>query len=406
MPEFFVGRQPIFDRDRKIQAYELLFRGDRENRADIVDGDRATSQVILDGVIELGLDRLVGDKPAFINLTRSFITEAIPLTLPRDRVVLEILEDIEVDDELVEAVRHFATLGYRLALDDFVYQETKEPLLGLIDFIKVDVRLQSMPEIRELVGHLRACHGNRLHLLAEKVETEAEFEQLLDLGFDYFQGYFLSRPNIVSGRRPPANQLSVLELMRRLGEANADVRRIEEVISRDVNLSYRLLRYINSAAYAFDRRVESVQRAIVYLGFNMIRNWVTVMALSGMGDEQGEQVVTSLVRARMCQGLAEQAGLAEPDSYFTVGLFSNLDRLLQMPMPEILEQLPMSEEINRALLESEGLRGEALACAISFETGTRAARRFMDMDNLTLSQRYLDAVVWANDQRKALFDKA
>jgi c-di-GMP phosphodiesterase len=400
MAEVFIGRQPIYDRDMRIEAYELLFRAGDDDQASFVDGDAATSEVIQGTFMDLGLERIVGDKTAFINLTRAFLTNGTAFIFPQARVVLELLEDIEIDEEIIAAVRALTERGYRIALDDYVYQESHAPILHLAKIVKIDLtRLSTM----ELKDHVRQLRGYKVKLLAEKVETREEYLACLALGFDYFQGYYLSRPMVLQGQRVPTNRMAVVQLVNKLYRPDVDLRELETHIASDVSLSYHLLRFINSAFYGLGRPIESIQRAVVYLGRDAIRNWITIITLRSLEDQHSEALGTALVRARMTQRLAEAAGLRHTDSFFTVGMFSILEQILQLPMEQVLEELPMSSDVNAALLRHEGPMGEALACALAFEgSSADEKRRFGDLDEIRTGELYLTSVAWANDLLAAM----
>ncbi|MFP4161559.1 MAG: EAL and HDOD domain-containing protein [Ectothiorhodospira sp.] len=400
MSEAFVGRQPIYDRELRIQAFELLFRNSPENQARFPDGDTATSEVIQSAFIDLGLDRLVGNRLAFINLTRDFLTGEIALALPPERVVLEIIEDIPVDAELVAAVDRLTRAGFRIALDDYVFDEAHAPLLRLASIVKLDVLHWDRTQLSNLVRRLRTYH---VQLLAEKVETPEQLQFCRDLGFDYFQGYFLSRPNVVRGRRLMANQLVVMQLMARIHQPDLDPRELEHLIASDVSLSYQLLRFINSPFFGLVRPVESIHRAVVYLGIKAIRKWISLIALRRLEDIPPQAMPTALIRARTCQTLARDAGLGRLDSFFTVGLFSILDQLIQLPMAQALQDLPLSQEVKQALLLHVGPMGEALDCARAFETDDpQRPRTFMGLSEETTSRLYLEAVAWAYDLEREM----
>jgi len=393
--EVFIGRQPIYDRDMRTQAFELLFRAKDEGQAVFVDGDAATSEVIHSSLMDIGLQRLVGNKTAFVNLTRSFLTNGSAFVFPKDRVVLEVLEDIEIDDEVIAGVRALTESGYSVALDDYVYDRSHAPLLHLAKIVKIDLTRLTQVELHE---HVRELRQYDVQLLAEKVETQEQYLSCLGLGFEYFQGYYLSRPVVVQGQRLPTSRLAVIELVNKLYRANVDLRELEAHISRDVSLSYHLLRFINSAFYGLSRPVESIRRAVVYLGQNAIRNWITIMALRAMDDQHSDLLVTALVRGRMAQRLAEECRLAHSDSFFTVGIFSILEKMLHLPMDELLQELPLTEDVNAALLQREGPMGDALTCAIAFEFDSASeTRQFRGLDDERTGQIYLEAVAWAHD---------
>lgn len=399
MADVFVGRQPIYTRQLDVFAYELLFRSGESNWADILDGDRATSQVILNTFMEIGLDTIVGQKPAFINLTRDFILQDYSQIFPAGRVVMEVLEDVLVDAELVEAVRRLSAQGYTIALDDFIYHERLQPLVEIADIIKVDVLALDHTALQEHVAILRQY---QVKLLAEKVETQDEFKYCRDLGFDYFQGYFFCRPEVIKGQRMPANRLVTLQLLAKLQDPAADFRDLEELISRDVSLSYKLLRIINSAFYSLPRKVDSLGRALFMLGTRSITTWVSLIILAGIDDKPHELMVTAMMRAKMCELLAQALGQAGKDTFFTVGLFSALDALLDSPMEEILQSLPLSDHITAALLSYEGLLGAALRCVLAYERGDWHEVHCPSLDRAVITDAYLQAIAWATETSSRL----
>ena len=302
MDDIFIGRQPIYDRDLSVYAYELLFRAAPDNTARFSDGDQATSNVIVNTFMEIGLDNIVGQRLAFINLTRSFLVEQDNICLPRERVVLELLEHIEPDAEVIEGIKRLAAQGYAIALDDFVYHDALQPLVQLADIVKVDVMAQQRDEIRSQVHKLRQ---HPLKLLAEKVETRDEFDFCRDLGFDYFQGYFFAQPQVLRGQRLPNNRLAILHLLSRLQDPNITPSELEELIVQDVTFSYRILRYVNSAAFSLARKIESVHQAVVILGQQTIKTWTTLLAMSQVDNKPTELVITAMVRGKMAEALAK-----------------------------------------------------------------------------------------------------
>ncbi len=401
MSDIFIGRQPIYDRRQKVYAYELLFRSEQRNVAEFVDGDRATSDVIVNTFMEIGLDNIVGDKLAFINLTRAFFVDENTISLPRDRVVLELLEDIEADADVVAGVTRLRKQGYAIALDDFIYRESLQALVELADIIKIDIMALSEEEIREHVAQLRR---HPLRLLAEKVETREEFELCRELGFDYFQGYFFAQPRIIRGRSLPNNRLATLKLLSRLQDPDITPGELEELIVQDVAFSFRILRYVNSAAVALPRKIDSIQQAVVILGLSALRAWTTLLAMSRIDDKPAELVVTAMIRARMAENLARARKEPDPDAYFTVGLFSALDALMDNTMEEILTQLPLADHIAEALLRHSGPHGKALKCVLAYERGDWENIHCDALDTDEIRQAYLSAVQWATSTCKALIE--
>lgn len=399
MQDIYIGRQPIFDRQLEVYAYELLFRSGTQNHAGEFDGDQATSQVIVNAFIEIGLDRIVGDQLAFINLTRSFVTASAPLPFPKERVVLEILETVRPDAEVIAGVRNLIAQGYSVALDDFIFHEDLRPLLELAHIVKIDLLVTPR---EQLEAHVHQLRGYNVKLLAEKIETQAEFEYCKALGFDYFQGYFLSRPNIVQGQQLPPNRLAILQLLSKLQNPDSDAGEIEKLVGQDIALSYKLLRYINSAFFALPKKIDSIRQAVVYLGTQAIKTWVTLLVVAGLGNKPTELVTQAMQRAKMCELLAQTAKRPHTEAYFTVGLFSLLEALMDSPLEKILESLPFSDDIRNALLKHEGPYGEALACVIAYEKGDFLHAYFDRLAPSQLTDTYLASARWADQSAHAL----
>lgn len=399
MQDIFLGRQPIFDRDLNVYAYELLFRRGTQNQAGQFDGDQATSQVIINTFIEIGLDNIVGKHLAFINLTRSFLVADEPMPFPKERVVLEILEDIKADADVVAGVHNLASQGYCMALDDFVYDEKLRPLIELAHIIKIDLMALSRDELNE---HVQLLRKYPVKLLAEKIETQEEFEHCKQLGFDYFQGYFLSKPNIVQGTQLPPNRLAVLQLLAKLQDPESSAGDLERLVSQDVGLSYKLLRYINSAFFAFPKKIESIRQAVVYLGLQAIKSWVTLLVVAGMDDKPAELVIQAMQRAKMCELLAKTAKQQPAETYFTVGLFSLLEALMDTPLVDILDKLPFTEDVRRALLKHEGPYGEALQCVLAYEKGDFNRARFGRLAPSQMTDAYIAAARWADESARVM----
>ena len=395
MPQkFYIGRQEIFDARRAVVGYELLYR-QRENalQANAVDGDQATSQVIMHSFWELGLHTVVGNHMAFVNLTRNFLLNRDLLPPPGPQLVLEILEDIAVDEAVVAAVRDLKARGYVIALDDFVYRDDFRPLLEIADIIKIDVQQVNGARLDE---HFRLLRPYQLRLLAEKVETPEVFEACTRLGFDYYQGYFLCRPHVLSARRLPSNRVNALRMMAKLQEPDLDVEALDEIISQDPALSYGLLRHMNSASIGLGRKVQSIHHAIVYLGEIELRRWGILIALAGIDDNPDALVATSLIRARMCELLSARSNPRGKASAFMVGLFSTLDAMMDQPLETMLDKLPLSREIVDALLHRTGRHADVLNIVLAYERGDWDALEAMgNFDNI--ADIYLEALTWARE---------
>lgn len=402
MSDIYIGRQPIYDRKLDVYAYELLFRAASDNSANFTDGDKATSDVIVNTFLEIGLDNIVGNRLAFINLTRAFFVGEHTISLPRDRVVLELLEDIEADEEVVDSVKRLADQGYSIALDDFIYHESLQPLVQLADIVKIDIMSMSRDEIRD---HVHALRQHPLRLLAEKVETQEEHDYCMELGFDYFQGYFFAQPKVIRGQRLPNNRLAILKLLSRLQDPEITSKQLEELIAQDVAFSYRILRYVNSAAYAPPRKIESIHQAVVRLGLQTIKSWTALLAMSQVDNKPAELVVTAMIRGKMAEEMARALDADQPDSFFTVGLFSALDALMDNSMEEILTQLPLADHIAQALLhKGGGLHGEVLNCVLAYERGEWENLGCSELGTHRIRNCYLEAVQWANTACQQLME--
>lgn len=362
----FIARQPIFDRQKKLYAYELLFRSGLENAFRASDADMATSRVITDSLLLFGIDTMVGSALAFINFTRNILLNESAMSLPKDRVVVELLEDIEPDSEVIEACKRLKENGYTLALDDFVYDAKFKPLLLLADVIKVDFRISGPDECLRMAQ----VFGKRgTTMLAEKVESEEEFQSALGMGYDLFQGYFFSRPILISRKELPSNKLHYLRLLRELNRPELKYNDLGMVIRSDVSMSFKLLRYINSASFGVRYEVSSISQALALLGEQEVRKWASLIALSDLGaDKPPELVATSLIRARFSELLAPQAGMGERKAdMFLMGLFSMLDALCDRPIEEVLEELPLADDMKGALTGEENRLGTLLGLVTSYE---------------------------------------
>ncbi len=399
MSETFIARQPIFDAEMQVYAYELLFRASDEAAAEasVADGDSATSNVIINTFVNIGLERIVGEYRAFINLTRLFLSNPDLIMLPPDQLVLEVLENVEPSESLLDGLRHIRERGYSLALDDFVYDPRFEPMIELADIIKIDVLDMEPAEIETLVRQLRRP-GKRL--LAEKVETYETYEFLKSLGFDYYQGYFFARPTVVSGKALGASQVAVLELVAKVNNPEVEVDELADIIRADVSLSHKVLKFINSPASGLRSEVDSVHQAVVLLGLATIKNWVTILALANNSNKPDALNATALIRARSCELLARAGELPRPERFFTVGLFSCLDAMMDQPLEELMDDLPLPQESRQALLERKGVLGEALDCTLAMERGDFGLIGFGELGLPELSDLYLEAINWADEMMR------
>lgn len=395
MPDIYVGRQPIYDRKIRIYGYELLFRAGK-NTADAfaqIGADGATSTTIINSFLEIGLDKLVGEHFAFINLTEKFLLgeEALPIS-PR-HVVLEILENISLSRDILQAVERLKLQGYMLALDDYIYNPSHKPMIELVDIIKIDILQLSE---QQLIEHVDSLKQHKVKLLAEKVETMDQFALCHKLGFEYFQGYFLSKPRIIKSSSLASNKLAVMNLLSVLMNPDSGIDDIEEAMAFDVSISYKMLKLINSAIFNLPRKIESIQQAIVILGRKKLRSWASMIALANLEDRPSEMVHLAMTRAKMCEILAEKACSSSLESFFTVGLFSALDILMEKELTHLISPLPLDQEIVDALLKRQGDYGKALQCVLAYEVSDFDRAKFKELTPNDIFVSHVEAVTWAN----------
>jgi c-di-GMP-related signal transduction protein len=346
--DVLVARQAIFDRDRRVHGYELLFRSEGgQNAFDGTEGGLATRQVLANSLLVIGLENLVGAKKAFVNFGRGPLLQGWHSALPPESTVIELLENVEPDDEILEACRELRKQGYQLALDDFVFRAGSERLLQVADLVKIEIQSIPRPEQKVLVRSYRA---RGLQTLAEKVETHEEFDWAREAGYDLFQGYFFARPVIVRGRKIPAAKLHCLRLLQESQRPELDFDRLEALILEDVSLSYQLLRYVNSPLFGVVNRIKSIRQALLFFGENDLRKWIALATLARTADDKpGELIMHSLVRARFCESLAHQANRGQDQSAFLMGLFSLLDALIDRPIEEAVAEMNLAPEIAAVL---------------------------------------------------------
>ncbi|HSB96220.1 MAG TPA: HDOD domain-containing protein [Spongiibacteraceae bacterium] len=399
-----LARQAIYDRELRVYAYELLFRSQATDMAHFTDGDHATSSVLLNAFTALPVDDILEGKPAFVNFTRNLLDSPPPIDA--SRLVVEILENIVIDAATIEAIRRLKQQGYTIALDDYIYIDGHHELIELADLVKVDVLIQSMDSVRALLQRLKPYN---VLLLAEKVETQEMYEACKQLGFHYFQGYFLSRPQIVKGRTLQSNQRTVLQLLTTLKSDEVEFSQIEQVIQTDSVLALKILRLVNSAFFNQQREIKSIRQALALLGLEKIRSWAQLLALSNLDDKPAALFTAAMVRARFAQLLAERAtsGDLHAESQFTVGLLSTLDAFLGMEMEDVLKSIAVSDNMRDAILQRQGDSGFLLAVTIAFERADWDAidwprLQTLGIDSEAAQQAYVQSLQWADENLQFL----
>lgn len=404
MENVYVARQPIFDCNLKIHAYELLFRDGAANYVPDVDGDEATTALLANTFFTIGMDILAGGRKTFINFTQNLLEKKVPLLLPQESTVIEVLEDVTPSAALIEACSQMSDAGYTIALDDFVYLPELDPLIAMADIIKFDFRLTPKPKIDEYLSQL----GRRdICLLAEKVETHEEFEIARRMGFDLFQGYFFCRPEIVEGREIQASQVNLMMIMAQINDDSFNRDELETLISRDMGLAYKLFKYINSAFFARASKVSSVKQALVYMGEKETRRFVSLIAMSRLAEGKPDELVrAACIRGKLCELLGDLAGESVPPSeMFTLGMFSLIDAVIDQPMEKILADLPLSVQIKSALTSDKGRLAGYIELVRSYESGCweRVLRLAgaLKIDAGSIPQLYMEACRWSDIAQKS-----
>lgn len=366
----FVARQAILNTKRQVVAYELLFRNGFTNYMDgSIDGSNATQNIVANSLIVLGINTLTGGKRAFINFTAHNITSGIVELLPKKLITIEILEDVLPSQELINACKNLRKLGYTLVLDDFVFRPNYKPLIDLADMIKVDFLVIKTPHERKRMREIIPPH---IKLLAEKVETEEDYKQAIKFGYEYFQGYFFSKPEIITRKALSTTTVSQLLLIQEINRSDFNVASLEKIIKHDLSLSYKLLKYINSPVIGIKTKISSIKQAITLLGLMGIRNWANIVSLRELSLEKMPELFTiSLLRAKFCELLAKSvpSHRAISDTAFLVGIFSLLDTLLDRSMATLLSEIKLSTEIEMTLLGKNTKLTPLLTLIIAYEEG-------------------------------------
>jgi c-di-GMP-related signal transduction protein len=396
-----VARQAIFDRNMRVYGYELLFRpiDGGHGTAPDRDPDRMTSTVLFSSV-SVGFDRLVGDAFAFCNGGRGPLTGSVPVTLPADRTVVEVLETVTPDEDVIAGCRRLVAAGYRLALDDFTWFDGAEPLLELASIVKLDLRLTALADLPSLIGRCRAFD---VELLAEKIETEEELSRCIDLGFDYFQGYALSRPRLVPGRTMDSSAMSRLRIATALMTEDFELDQIEQMIRTEPAMSYQLLQLAGiGGRHGTRRKIRTLREALVLVGSKWIQNWLALLMLTHSGSPSTEDVIVALIRARMSELLARPLGPPAAELAFTAGMLSAFDMLLGVPSEEVVRGLSLDKELVEAAFGDHSPIGRLVRDVIDHQSGLWGRRTRSGITGDDLNRTSIQALGWALEATSAI----
>ncbi len=405
---FYAARQPILDKEKKLVGYELLFRDGVDNVFPDIDGDEATSRLIEGSQFNFGLEDLTDNKPAYINFTLETLQKGYPLLLGKEQVVVEILETIQPGKRLLALVKDLKERGYTLALDDYIHQPVWRHFYPYIDMIKIDFLTTDKESIEAVIEAIKP-HPH-IKLLAEKVETYEKYPRARDRGFSYFQGFFFSKPEMVQSKTLPPSEMALAELLYETSSIDLNLRKITEVFERDVNLSYKLLRYSNSAAFKRRAEISTIKQALIVLGSEEIKRFLSLLfAAQVSADKPAELIRLSLTRARFAELLAISHGkLRDTGMAFLTGMMSLMDAILDEDMPSVMGKLPLTNEIKGALLHGEGLLATYLSLVKFYEQAdwdnAKEIQQQLGLKPEEVPDAYHDALSWSNDQMSVFGD--
>lgn len=398
----YVARQPIFDRDKQVYAYELLFRDGVDNRFPDINPDEATSKILAASHLSLGVEEISDGKLAYINFHEDTLLYRFPTSLDPKQVIIEVVETVQITNNLLLACKHIFDMGYKVALDDYDFDPKWDQFMDYISVVKVDVLECGMEKVRNNVHRLKEYP---VKIIAEKVETYETFEELKELGFHYFQGFFFAYPEVIKHKRVGASQASLLELMEASSRLEFDFDHINNILERDVALSYMLLRFINNPTVNKRNKINSLRHALNYMGEVEIRKFIALMALAKLNaDKPAELVHVSLVRARFCELIADHAGESNnPPKGFLVGLFSTLDAMLDQTMSGLMSKVPIDDTVREALCGEDNNLHQYLGIARAYESGDwktiESTSESLNINTELMDKFYQDAIKWGADMK-------
>lgn len=404
----YVARQPIFDVDREVFAYELLFRKGEDNCFPDIPPDEATSKILTSTHLSLGIEEITGDKKAFINFHRDTLMFRFPTSLDASKVVIEVVETVDVDDALIAACKHIRGLGYPIALDDYDMDGKWEAFIPFTSIVKIDITEIAHEKIPALVKRFKS---NKIKLVAEKIETYEEFHKFKEMGFDYFQGYFLARPEIVRHRKIGPNKLTMLELLSLSSQANLNLEKVQAIVERDPSLTYLLLRFINNPMVNKRHKINSLKHALNFMGEVEVKKFISLLALANLSDGQPSELMQmALVRAKFCElvylAVSKQRSA---HSGFLVGLLSLLDAMMEQRIEDVVSKVPLDDDVKDALCGRHNVLRECLMLSTQFEIARWASiKQFSakhEISQSLLHSYYNEAIKWAKHLHNAALEK-
>lgn len=390
--DVYIARQPIFDRKLAVFGYELLYRRSMNNFYEGWDDTQATAELINNAFLTMHFSELTEGTRAFINFSDDMLIDEIPRLLPSETVFVEILETVEVTDELLEAIKRLRKSGYTIVLDDFVFSQRHLPLVHVADMIKIEFNNMNRAVQKMVIDKYR----HKIKFIAEKVETREEFQDAMDMGYDYFQGYFFSKPMMIKSKEVSYLNINLIRILELLHHTEPDFEEIREVVATDLGLSYKLLRLANSVLIGKRHKITSVKRAMVQLGLLEMRKWIYIIMLKDFQMIENKELIKNcLIRAKMMELVAVTEGKdEEKEDYFLAGMFSEIDVLMNRKMVDVVAELPLKESVRTTLLGGDNQMKQTLDHLIEREKNEISEQEKQDTELMGI---YLEALAWVSD---------
>lgn len=403
--EVFVAKQPIFNSNRELFAYELLYRSSRENSFPNIDGDQATTEVIINSYLNIGIEELSNGKPCFINFTEKLLQLRFPTYFGPREIVVEILESVKPTGEIIEICKELKQLGFQIALDDVIFNDDhleSNPLFHYADYVKVDF-LATSKKCRQQVEKI--AQNLNIKLVAEKIETSEAFEEAQNSGYDFFQGYYFAKPTIVSTYDIPSYFNFNYEEIENLSMTEASIDSITEIIEKDPSLSLKLLKLVNPPFYHAHQKISSVKQAVMLLGLLEIKKWLYILSVKEREcvyrHDSKDVIQLSLTRAKMCESIERlRKNRTATSAYFTLGMFSLMDKLVGVPMEKVIRDLPLQDELSDALFGIQNPLKDVLDLVMAVEKaqwGIISEKcKVLNIDEKDLFKIYAESLNWSN----------
>ncbi|WDE07442.1 HDOD domain-containing protein [Thalassomonas viridans] len=389
-----LARQPIYNQNNQLFAFELLYRGDDSQNAGVTDDFKATSELLANLCMNSLDEEISANRPIFINVDLEFLTSESFFSTPPPNLVFEILETVEISERSINCIRKLKQRGFTFALDDFELAGQHSKLFPYISYLKIDVQAESLDDIEH---YLKNLNGHNFSLLAEKVEDKESFDRCLQMGFELFQGYYLERPKVITGNKVTANKQVALQLISELSREDISNDEIAELIATDPRLTFKLLKIINCPLYPFKREIENIHEAVVMLGVDIIKQWAKILTLVSESEQPVELFRTLLVRAKTCELYGKSVKVANAKDCFTIGLFSGLDAALNLKLDNILKEIRLASHIKTALQDNNYSEQNVLLLVKDYEKNLALKPALPQQKQQALTQHYWQAVKWTDE---------